>query len=101
MKASEQLIEAIKQFEGIRSTAYRDAAGVWTIGYGHTANVKSGQRVSISEAEELLRQDLQPVEQYVNALGVCQTQGQFDPLGADIYYEGMPRPRVRFAHPRL
>ena len=30
----------IKQYEGCRLSAYQCAAGVWTIGYGHTAGVK-------------------------------------------------------------
>ena len=33
---SQQGIDRIKKFESCRLTAYQDAAGVWTIGYGHT-----------------------------------------------------------------
>lgn len=51
----------IKQFEGFRSKAYRCPAGVWTIGYGHTAGVTPGMTVSVEEAERLLREDLSPV----------------------------------------
>ena len=32
-------LDLIKQYEGCRLAAYRCAAGVWTIGYGHTAGV--------------------------------------------------------------
>lgn len=35
-------LDLIKQYEGCRLAAYRCAAGVWTIGYGHTAGVHSG-----------------------------------------------------------
>ena len=33
----------IKQFEGLRLEAYVCAAGVCTIGYGHTTGVKPGR----------------------------------------------------------
>lgn len=29
----------IKQYEGLRLTAYQDSVGIWTIGYGHTGKV--------------------------------------------------------------
>lgn len=80
MRASEVLIEAIKGFEGFRAEAYKCPSGVWTIGYGHTAGVKKGQRVSKARAEELLRQDLGSAEASVNRLGVAKTQGQYDAL---------------------
>ena len=38
----------IKQFEGLRLKAYVCAAGVCTIGYGHTTGVKPGKRASPS-----------------------------------------------------
>ena len=37
MKASEKAYSLIRQFEGLRLTAYKCPAGVWTIGYGHTS----------------------------------------------------------------
>lgn len=80
MRASDILIEAIKGFEVFRAEAYKCPAGVWTIGYGHTAGVKKGQRVSKARAEELLRQDLGSAEASVNRLGVAKTQGQYDAL---------------------
>ncbi len=36
MKSSNLLLEKLKDFEGLRLEAYLDAAGVPTIGYGHT-----------------------------------------------------------------
>ena len=46
MEASEILIEKLKEFEGLRTMAYRDAAGVLTIGYGHTGkDVREGDRI--------------------------------------------------------
>lgn len=80
MRASDILIEAIKEFEGFRAEAYKCPSGVWTIGYGHTAGVKKGQRVSKARAEELLRQDLRSAEASVDKLDVAKTQGQYDAL---------------------
>lgn len=80
MKASEILIEKIKEFEGLRLNAYQDSAGVWTIGYGHTRGVKKGQKITEAEADSLLRGDLVTAEKYVNDLKLNLTQGQFDAL---------------------
>ena len=43
----------IKQYEGCRLAAYRCAAGVWTIGYGHTAGIHSGMTITQAQAEKL------------------------------------------------
>lgn len=80
MKASEILIEKIKEFEGLRLNAYQDSAGVWTIGYGHTRAVEKGQKITEAEADSLLRGDLVTAEKYVNDLKLNLTQGQFDAL---------------------
>lgn len=79
-RASDTLIQAVKQFEGLRLKAYRCPAGIWTIGYGHTRGVKAGQQITRAQADSLLVGDLLPFVQYVNRLGVCKTQGQFDAL---------------------
>ena len=56
------------RMEGLRLTAYRDAAGVPTIGYGHTKGVRMGDRISEAHARELLRQDVSVVERQVKAM---------------------------------
>lgn len=58
MKISEDGINLIKSFEGLRLKAYRDAAGVATIGYGHTKGVVLGQIITEAKADEYLRQDI-------------------------------------------
>ena len=80
MKSSELLLNKIIDFEGCKLTAYKCPAGVWTIGVGHTKGVKQGQTISEAQAISLLKGDLLPCENYVNNLGVCRTQGQFDAL---------------------
>lgn len=70
---TEKCIELIKRFEGCRLEAYRCPAGVLTIGYGHTGNVKQGQRITQADADRLLREDAAKIESGVRAaLGSVQ-----------------------------
>jgi lysozyme len=71
-----------KSFEGLHLAAYRDCAGVWTIGYGHTSpTVSEGQTISEPEAEELLRADLTEAVACVNrAVKAVISQNQFDSM---------------------
>lgn len=52
-------VDLVKHFEGLELEAYRCPAGVWTIGWGHTADVVPGMLITIDDAEEFLRQDLE------------------------------------------
>lgn len=88
MKASNTLIEAIKRFEGFRGVAYRCPAGVWTIGYGHTGDVRRGQKITKEEAEKLLRRDLIAFESFVEKLNVTGKQEKFDALVDFAYNVG-------------
>ena len=80
MKASQLLINKLKEFEGCKLVAYQDAVGVWTIGIGHTTGVKKGQKITLQQAEVLCKGDLLKVETYLNSLKIPFTQGQFDAL---------------------
>ena len=92
MRASDILIEKIKELEGLRLEAYLDEAGVPTIGYGHTgADVIMGDRISEYWANHLLKADLYDVELAVDLLGVAKTQGQFDALVSLAYNLGIGR----------
>lgn len=61
-------IDLIKRYEGLRTTAYKCPAGRWTIGYGHTSNVRVGQRCTETQAELWLMDDLRESEQAVDYL---------------------------------
>lgn len=92
MEASEILIEKLKEFEGLRLEAYRDAAGVPTIGYGHTgSDISEGDRITAYWAKELLRNDLGATEAAVRRLHVARTQGQFDALVSFVFNLGIKR----------
>ena len=85
MRASQKLIEYIKKAEGCRLSAYPDAKGVMTIGYGHTKNVKVGDRISQSQAEQYLKDDLRQFEAVVDKVRNVNTQGRYDALVDFVY----------------
>lgn len=47
----------IEVFEGCRLAAYRDAGGVWTIGIGHTRDVREGLVITRDEADTFFAED--------------------------------------------
>lgn len=55
-----ELVDQIKQDEGLRLTAYWDHIGkVWTVGYGHTGpDVTEGTVWTLAQAEAALAEDL-------------------------------------------
>ena len=51
---TEQTLDLIKKWEGLKLDAYLDVAGVPTIGYGHTEKVKMGDTCTVEQAEAWL-----------------------------------------------
>ena len=72
----------IKNFEGLRLTAYKCPAGVPTIGYGHTKNVKMGDVITPDIADSYLYEDVQSSVKAVNEYDKIYnfTQNEFDAL---------------------
>ena len=66
MKTSKRALQFIKDHEGLRLKAYKDAVGIWTIGYGHTSdayfNVEKGMEITNAKANDLLRHDVEEAE---------------------------------------
>lgn len=91
MKTGQAGLDLIKSFEGLRLDAYLCPARVWTIGYGHTGTVdgkliRSGMRITAEKAEELLKEDLDKFERYVDRYVTTKiTQNQFDALVSFAY----------------
>ena len=90
MKVSNDCISLIKQFEGCRLSAYKCPAGVWTIGYGHTAGVKEGMKISQVQAELYLLDDLQKYADMVSKYDSKYSwkQNEFDALVSFCYNIG-------------
>jgi GH24 family phage-related lysozyme (muramidase) len=92
MTISDAGVALIAKYEGCRLEAYKCPAGVWTIGYGHTAGVNQGDRLSSeAEAKALLKEDL---KKYGNCVNDCVKNGlitfslnqnQFDALTSFCY----------------
>jgi lysozyme len=89
MKISQNGINLIKRFEGIRYKPYKCAAGLWTIGIGHL--IGDGKQLPDAynktfterEVDELLRKDLARFERGVTMLFPVSyrfTQGTYDAL---------------------
>ncbi|MBP6733523.1 MAG: lysozyme [Chromatiaceae bacterium] len=89
MSISPAGIAMIQAHEGLRLTAYRDAGGVWTIGYGSTAGVRRGMTLTRDQAVLRLYHDLDDAEATVNSrVTVPLTQGQFDALTSLVFNIG-------------
>lgn len=89
MKPSEAGLALIRQFEGLRLSAYKCPAGVPTIGYGTTNGVKMGQTITREEADRLLQDDAQRFADHVAALvKVKLNQNQIDALVSFVYNVG-------------
>lgn len=89
-------IAVIKNFEGLRLNAYRDIAGVWTIGYGSTRYhdgkaIKPGDKLTTEmQADALFKVTLANFISSVSGLvKVVLTQNQFDALVSFTYNVGV------------
>jgi len=89
MKISQEGIALIKRFEGCELKAYQDSVGVWTIGYGHTKEVKEGDEINQEHAEFMLTEEMPEYEGYINNMvKVPLEQNQFDALCSWVYNLG-------------
>ncbi len=84
-------LEKLKQWEGLKTKAYKDAGGVWTIGYGHTATAgepkpRAGMVITAAEAERILLKDLTQYEAAVESLVKVElNDNQFAALVSFVY----------------
>lgn len=86
---SEAALACIRVHEGLRLEAYRCPAGIWTIGYGHTRGVKSGDKITVEQAERYLLLDASEAELSVNRLAaVPLMQNQLDALVSFVFNLG-------------
>jgi len=91
MKISQAGLDLIKRFEGCKLEAYRDAVGIWTIGYGHTGpNVHDGLKITQAQADAILAQDVSRFASGVAAnVNVALTQSEFDALVSFAFNVGL------------
>src|SRR6266566_6783601 len=70
----------VQRWEGLFFKAYRDQAGVWTIGWGHTGGVKKGDTITRMQADQLLILDLSDASAEVSARAPLSANNQFDAM---------------------
>lgn len=86
MVLSEKGMKMLIALEGERLTAYKDIAGIWTIGVGHTGKVDNvsihaGMSITVEKSRALLGEDLNAFIDCVNrCIHQPLTQCQFDAL---------------------
>lgn len=83
--------EFIKSWEELRLKAYRDVAGIWTVGWGHTRNVAPGLEINMDLAESYFNADLRPGEEAIRSIinnGVLLVQHEFDALSSFCFNIG-------------
>jgi lysozyme len=92
MEPSQACVDLVKASEGCKLTAYRDAAGYLTIGYGSTGGVHEGQTITQEQADAMLLDDLDAAAEQVTAMvTVPLNQGQFDALVDFVFNLGAGR----------
>lgn len=91
---SSDAINLIKQYEGLRLTAYQDSVGIWTIGYGTTSingvAVYEGQTITQAQADEYLLDHIESnVSPIINTkVKAPITQSMYDALCCFTYNLG-------------
>jgi lysozyme len=65
---SASALVGIAAWEGYEGKAYQDIVGIWTIGFGTTAGVKSGQTINPVQA---LQRKLDDVKKFEGAIKQC------------------------------
>lgn len=87
MIPSNNFYKLLQEFEGCKLYAYKDSAGIWTIGIGTIqypdgTRVKQGDKCSQAQADEWARYECGKKAAELNKVltGVTLTQNQFDAL---------------------
>jgi len=69
MTLAEASFAILNVLEGVRLRSYKDVAGIWTIGYGHTGpDVKEGQIITLQEAQVYFETDTKHLFDMVRGL---------------------------------
>jgi len=104
---TDQAVSLIRGFEGLHLNAYPDPASPlartgkgsgdpWTIGYGHTKEVKRGDRCTLDQANTWLKEDAAAAADIVrNSITVPLTAGEFAALTSMAFNFGYLPPSLR------
>jgi lysozyme len=87
---SADLLAFLRAWEGLRLKAYDDGGGVWTIGYGHTKDVRKGDTCTREQAEKWLAEEVSEFATGVDAvIHVATEQHEFDACVSLAYNIGL------------
>lgn len=90
MRTSPTGVKLICEFEGFRAKAYLCPAGVWTIGFGFTEDVKEGDFITRSDAQLRMGHELVKYERGVMMACKAQVnQNMFDALVSFAFNVGV------------
>ena len=85
-------IDLLKKLEACKLTAYQDERGIWTIGYGHTKDVKQGDTCTQEQADAWLAGDcLWACQAIRSRVQVPLTANQNGALLSFVYNLGAPQ----------
>ena len=59
-------VSFIGQWEGLRTEAYRDVVGIWTVCYGETKGVSAGDRYSKADCDAMLAREILAYEAHLD-----------------------------------
>lgn len=79
----------IASHEGCALEAYKDTGGKWTIGYGHTKNVKPGDKITKEEAKKFLREDFDSHSYVLKEIKIPLTENQKIAIASFVYNIGV------------
>lgn len=91
MTHSPELVAFVAAWESLRLRAYDDGGGVWTIGYGHTKDVRRGDTCTEEQARAWLDDELTETSNAVEDMAPeSLLQHEFDALVSFAYNCGAP-----------
>ncbi len=83
-------LDLIESFEGFRAKSYLLKSGRYTIGFGHVATAREGMQLTREQAEDLLKWDIKPIEDFIRQSSYTPlTQSQFDALVSFVFNIGI------------
>lgn len=93
MRNIDKALELIKKYEGLRLDAYKCPSGKWTIGYGHTFNVKENDTCTLLDAENYLHDDVKKIMKQIDnssaKKGIVFTDCEYNALLSFTYNCGI------------
>ncbi|VAW07647.1 Probable lysozyme [hydrothermal vent metagenome] len=89
MRTGDTGLNLIKGYEGLRMSAHYAPSEQWTVGYGHVSSARHGMSVTEGDAERLLKDDVQPIEQLLgDTVRAPLNQNEHDALVSLVFNIG-------------